>query len=99
MFQSMDLKYQLLHLFAWMKPNFKFLNKSLNLVTQYNGADIFTDNKDQGNTAVSAGEKYVYSYTASVPTFTPAGTWDIYLKLQDSNDKVISSLKCQFVME
>ena len=73
--------------------------KNLNLVTQYNGADIFTDNKDQGNTAVSAGEKYVYSYTASVPTFTPAGTWDIYLKLQDTNDEVISCLKAQFVME
>ena len=72
--------------------------KNLNLVTKYNGAEIFTDNKDQGGKAVPTGSKFVYSYTASVPTCTPAGEWDIYLNLQNDADEVVSCLKAHFTM-
>ena len=72
--------------------------KNLNLVTKYNGADIFTDNKDQGGKAVPTGDKFQYQYTASVPTFTPAGEWDIYLKLENDDDEVVSCLKAHFTM-
>lgn len=72
--------------------------KNLHLITKYNDEVIFEDNKDQGSKAVAEGGKFVFSYVASVPSFTPSGSWDIYLYLQNENDEDISCLKAHFDM-
>ena len=73
--------------------------KNLHLVTKYNGADIFIDDKDQGMHEVPAGKTHSFAYTASVPSFTPSGSWDIYLYLQNDKDENISCLLAHFDME
>lgn len=73
--------------------------KNLHLITKYNGADIFVDDKDQGSKEVPAGQTHSFSYTASVPSFTPSGSWDIYLYLQNDKDENVSCLLAHFDME
>lgn len=71
--------------------------KKLHLVTKYNGADIFTDNKSIEKT-LTEGQKLTYDYTAAIPSFTPSGSWDIYLYLQDDKEIEIHCLKAHFDM-
>lgn len=71
--------------------------KKLRLVTKYNGGDIFTDNKAIEK-SLPEGQKLVYDYTASIPTFTPSGSWDIYIYLMDDKDVEIHCLKAHFDM-
>ena len=65
--------------------------KKLKIQVQYNGSDIFSDIKD-----VEVNEKFVYTYTAAVPAFTPAGNWVIFINLVDSNGNNVSCLKASF---
>ena len=69
--------------------------QKLKLITKYNGSDIFTDERDFVK-EVEESEKFVYTYTASVPSFTPAGEWDIYLHLVDADGNKLSCLKAHF---
>ena len=72
--------------------------QKLHLVTLYNDGVIFEDNVDKKNEVVPKGGKYIYEYEASVPTFTPAGEWNIYLYLVNSENVNVSCLKAHFSM-
>jgi hypothetical protein len=69
--------------------------KKLKIQVQYNGSDIFSDIKDYIKD-VEVNEKFVYTYTAAVPAFTPAGNWVIFINLVDSNGNNVSCLKASF---
>jgi hypothetical protein len=69
---------------------------NLHLDTLFNGSSIFKDDKPQSFGKVAAGGEVVYAYSASVPSFTPAGNWDITMNLQDSSKKNVSCLKVTF---
>ena len=72
--------------------------KSLNVIAHYNGVKIFEDTKDQGK-LLKKGEKFIYSYVQSVPTFTPSGAWDVNLYLKNEKDENINCLLCHFDIE
>lgn len=67
----------------------------LHLDTFYNGKTIYTDDVDKKNLAIKKG-RWAYDYEASVPTFTPAGHWEIRLYLVDTDNKNLSCLKATF---
>jgi hypothetical protein len=68
----------------------------LHLDTFYNGKTIYTDNVDKGSSVVEG--VYTYDYEASVPTFTPAGKWEIYVYLLNTADEKLSCVKAAFTM-
>ena len=72
--------------------------KQLKLLVQYNGVDIFSDLRDYIKD-VEVDETFVYTYTASVPAFTPAGKWDIFINLVDSDEKNVTCLKASFTTQ
>ena len=72
--------------------------KQLKLLVKYNGDDIFSDLRDYIKD-VEVDETFVYTYTASVPAFTPAGKWDIYINLVDSDENNVSCLQATFTTE
>ena len=67
----------------------------LHLDTFFNGKVIYTNEVDKKNAAVPKG-KWAYDYEASVPTFTPAGHWEIFIYIVDNNQKNISCIKAMF---
>ena len=69
--------------------------RKLKILVKYNGSDIFSDLKDYIKD-VEVDEKFVYTYTASVPAFTPAGNWKIFINLVDSDEKEVTCLTANF---
>jgi len=68
----------------------------LHLDTMYNGQSIYTDNVDKASAVVKG--IYTYEYEASVPTFTPAGNWEIYIYLLNSAEEKLSCVKAMFTI-
>lgn len=73
--------------------------KSLFVQAKFNDVNIFSDLKDQGSVELEDGDSFTYDYSASVPSFTPAGSWNIYLYLKNDKNENISCLLCHFDME
>jgi len=65
------------------------------LDTISDGVSLFTDNVIIGKT-YSEGDKDVTGYSATIPSFCPPGSWDIYLYLKDDSDNNAAILKCHF---
>lgn len=70
--------------------------QKLHLDTYYNGGVIFTADVDQKNVEVKKGSMWGYNYEASVPTFTPAGKWEIFVYVINSANEKIHCVKCEF---
>ena len=73
--------------------------KDLKVIAHYNGAEIFSEVKDQGGKVVPVGGKFTFEYTQSVPTFTPVGSWDINLYLRNDKDEDVSCILAHFDIE
>lgn len=67
----------------------------LHLDTYFNGKVIYTNDVDKKNTLVPKG-KWAYDYEAAVPTFTPAGHWEIFIYVVDGKATNISCIKAVF---
>ncbi len=67
----------------------------LHLDTFFNGKVIYTNDVDKKNVTVPKG-KWAYDYEASVPTFTPAGHWEIFIYIVDGSGTNISCIKASF---
>lgn len=67
----------------------------LHLDTYFNGKIIYTNDVDKKNVAIPKG-KWAYDYEASVPTFTPAGHWEIFIYIVDDKATNISCVKAVF---
>ena len=70
----------------------------LYLETQNDGVVLFTDTVTIGKT-YSEGDKDVTGYSATIPTFCPPGSWDIFLYLKDDSDNNAAILKAHFDIE
>ena len=69
--------------------------QKLFLDTVADGVSLFTDNVPIGKT-YEEGDKDVTGYSASIPSFCPPGSWDIFLYLKDDQDKNAAILKAHF---
>jgi hypothetical protein len=69
----------------------------LHLDTYYNNDVIYTEDVDKKNVVVKKGT-YGFDYTASVPSFTPAGNWEIFLNLLNAAGDTLSCVKATFIM-
>ena len=69
--------------------------KELYLDTQNNGVSLFTDHVAIGK-SYTTGEKDVVGYSATIPSFCPAGSWDIYLYLIDGDGNTAATLLVHF---
>ena len=69
--------------------------KELNLVTENNGVVLFTDNTPISK-SYNSGEKDVTGYTTVIPSFCPAGSWDIYLYIKDVDGNNACTLLAHF---
>ena len=68
------------------------------LETKNNDVVLFTDTVTIGKT-YSEGDKDVTGYSATIPSFCPPGSWDIFLYLKDDSDKNVAILKAHFDIE
>ena len=68
------------------------------LETKNNGVVLFTDTVTIGKT-YSEGDKDVTGYSATIPSFCPPGSWDIFLYLKDDSDSNVAILKAHFDIE
>lgn len=71
---------------------------SLDLDVLNNGVSLFTD-KVAINKSYAESEKDVTGYTAAIPSFCPAGSWDIMLYLKDDAGSNAAILKAHFDIE
>ena len=69
--------------------------KEVFLDTLNNGVSLFTDHVAVAKN-YATGEKDVVGYTATVPSFCPSGSWDIYLYVKDGDDNTAATLKIHF---
>lgn len=69
--------------------------KKIHLDTYFNGSVIYTNDVDKKNLGVKKG-KWAFDYEASVPTFTPAGHWEIFIYVVDKDNNNLSCLKAVF---
>lgn len=65
------------------------------LDTVADGVSLFTDTVNIGKT-YQEGDKDVTGYTATIPSFCPPGSWNIYLTLKDDKDNNVASLLAHF---
>ena len=70
----------------------------LYLETQNDGVVLFTDTVTIGK-SYQEGDKDVTGYSATIPSFCPPGSWDIYLYLKDDSDNNAAILKAHFDIE
>ena len=68
------------------------------LETKNDGVVLFTDTVTIGKT-YSEGDKDVTGYSATIPSFCPPGSWDIFLYLKDDSDNNVAILKAHFDIE
>ena len=68
------------------------------LETKNDGVVLFTDTVTIGKT-YSEGDKDVTGYSATIPSFCPPGSWDIFLYLKDDSDNNVAILKAHFYIE
>ena len=68
------------------------------LETKNNDVVLFTDTVTIGKT-YSEGDKDVTGYSATIPSFCPPGSWDIFLYLKDDSDNNVAILKAHFDIE
>ena len=68
------------------------------LETKNDGVVLFTDTVTIGKT-YSEGDKDVTGYSATIPSFCPPGSWDIFLYLKDDSDGNVAILKAHFDIE
>ena len=68
------------------------------LETKNNDVVLFTDTVTIGKT-YSEGDKDVPAYSATIPSFCPPWSWDIFLYLKDDSDKNVAILKAHFDIE
>ena len=68
------------------------------LETKNNGVVLFTYTVTIGKT-YSEGDKDVTGYSATIPSFCPPGSWDIFLYLKDDSDGNVAILKAHFDIE
>ena len=69
--------------------------KELYLDTLNNGVSLFTDHVAVGKN-YATGEKDVVGYSATIPSFCPSGSWDIYLYLKDGDGNTAATLLVHF---
>ena len=69
--------------------------QKIHLDTYFNGKVIYTNDVDKKNLEVKKG-KWAFDYEASVPTFTPAGHWEIFVYIVDKANNNISCIKAVF---
>ena len=68
------------------------------LETKNDGVVLFTDTVTIGKT-YSEGDKDVTGYSATIPSFCPPGSWDIFFYLKDDSDNNVAILKAHFDIE
>ena len=68
------------------------------LETKNDGVVLFTDTVTIGKT-YPEGDKDVTGYSATIPSFCPPGSWDIFLYLKDDSDNNVAILKAHFDIE
>lgn len=73
--------------------------KNLHVSAIYNGFEIFYDDKDQDMTELEEGDLFEWEYLTHVPTFVPAGEWNIYLYLETDTDQKVSCVLVHWVIE
>ncbi len=73
--------------------------KNLHVSAIYNGFEIYFDDRDQEMTELEEGDLFEWGYDAHVPTFTPAGAWNIYLTLQTDTDESVTCVLVHWDME
>lgn len=71
---------------------------NLHISTTLNGLEIFVDDKPQ-EAELEEGDKFTWGYDAHVPTFTPAGSWDVIVTLVTDTGETVSCLKVHWDME
>lgn len=69
--------------------------QKIHLDTYFNGKVIYTNDVDKKNLEVKKG-KWAFDYEASVPTFTPAGHWEIFVYVVDKNNTNLACIKAVF---
>ena len=69
--------------------------QKIHLDTYFNGKVIYTNEVDKKNLEVKKG-KWAFDYEASVPTFTPAGHWEIFVYVVDKSNTNLSCIKAIF---
>jgi len=69
--------------------------QKIHLDTYFNGKVIYTQDVDKKNLEVKKG-KWAFDYEASVPTFTPAGHWEIFIYVVNNENANLSCIKAIF---
>ena len=69
--------------------------KEVYLDTLNNGVSLFTDHVAVEK-SYATGEKDVVGYSATIPSFCPSGSWDIYLYLKDGDGNTAATLLVHF---
>jgi len=69
--------------------------QKIHLDTYFNGKVIYTNDVDKKNFEVKKG-KWAFDYEASVPTFTPAGHWEIFMYIVNKDGTNLSCIKAVF---
>ena len=69
--------------------------KEVFLDTQNNGVSLFTDHVEVAKN-YATGEKDVVGYSATIPSFCPSGSWDIYLHIKDGDGNTAATLLVHF---
>lgn len=67
----------------------------LTIVCYLNGTEAYNQKKDL-NDDVEAGEMYIYTIDAGIPSFVPSGSFDIQVKLVDKDGNPLSCLAAHF---
>lgn len=69
--------------------------KEIVVAATLNGDHAYDEKKELKEVA-KAGQNFVYSYTAGVPSFIPEGKFEITLNLVDDKGEKVSCLKAEF---